>query len=210
MNAISPLLRITASVASVVCGSIAAASVAKVDVPVAVFKIDQATVGSTTLDEVRKIYGSAEPARVSREEEADVTICYVHRSPKGGVFVVFESGVMGGYKQITGFRLSTQGGSGHCVPTERDVGALATENGIALGQALDDFRKAIPVSFKRRGRVLAYEGVTRRPATADELKQLRAAWPNERQYYYDVTTTVRATFNANRLVDLYVRKIESY
>ena len=192
------------------CPSIAVARVAKVHVPAAVFQIDHVTIGSTTFDEIRETYGTAAPSRASREEEADVTLCYVHPSPKGRAFVVFESGVMGGYKEITGFRLSAQRGTGNCAPTDRDVASLATGNGIRLGQSLEDLQRAIPVTFRRRGPVLAYEGVSRRAATADELKRLRAEWPNEKQYYIDVTTIVRATFNANRLVDLYVHKIESY
>ena len=73
-----------------------------------------------------------------------------------------------------------------------------------------DFRKAIPVQFKQRGEVFLYENVSRRPATPEELRQLRARWPNEKQDFFDVTILIRARFRESRLVDLYVRKIESY
>jgi hypothetical protein len=57
---------------------------------------------------------------------------------------------------------------------------------------------------------LTYEAVSQRTATQEELKKLRTNWPNEAQDYFDVTITVKAKFKSNRLIDLYVHKIESY
>lgn len=169
-----------------------------------------ATVGVTTLEEVQKTYGMVEPSRVSREEEADVTICYVHSSPKGKSFLVFESGIMGGYIDITGFRISTIRPSSACVVTKIDVGALTTGNGVRLGQSLEDFKKTVPVEFMHHGSELAYEAVGQRAATQEELKGLHARWPNEKQDHFDVTTNIKAEFRDNRLIDFYIHKIESY
>ncbi len=180
------------------------------EVPPRIFSINNATVGITTLDEVQKTYGMAEPSRVSREDEADVTVCYVHSSSRGESFLVFESGVMGGFKRITGFRISVLRPNGNCVSTEINVGALATGNGVRLGQSLEGFQKAVPVGFKRHGSDLTFEAVTQRIATKAELERLRARWPNEKQDYFDVTTIIKAKFQDNRLIDFYVHKIESY
>jgi len=195
-----------ALVAMVLCASVSLAA----EVPPQIFSINNATVGITTLDEVRKAYGMAEPSRVSREDEADVTICYVHSSSKGKSFLIFESGVMGGFKQVTGFRISTLHPSGNCVSTKIDVRALATGNGVRLGQSLEDFKKAVPGEFQHHGSELIYEAVSQRVATQEELKRLRTNWPNEKQDYFDVTTTIKANFRDNRLIDFYVHKIESY
>jgi len=180
------------------------------EVPSRIFSINNAMVGITTLDEVRKTYGMAESSRVSREDEADITICYVHSSSRGESFLVFESGVMGGFKRITGFRISTLRQNGNCMLTNIDVGALATGNGVRLGQSLESFKKAVPVKFKRCASGLTYEALSQRAATQEELKRLRANWPNEKQDYFDVTTVIKAKFRDNRLIDLYVHKIESY
>jgi hypothetical protein len=180
------------------------------EVPSQIFSINSATVGVTTLDEVQKIYGNAEPARVSREDEADVMVCYVHSLPRGKSFLVFESGVMGGFKVITGFRLSTSPQNGNCKSTKTDIGALVTKNGVRLGQSLEEFKKAVPVKFKYRNCELTYEAVSQRAATQEELKKLRANWPNEKQDYFDITTNIRAKFHDNKLIDFYVHKIESY
>jgi hypothetical protein len=196
----------TVLLAPVLCASASLAA----EVSSQTFSINNATVGVTTLADVQKIYGMAETSRASRDDEADVRVCYAYSSPNGTSFLVFESGPMGGFKQITGFRISTLRPIGNCVSTKIDIGTLKTGNGIRLGQGLVDFKKAISVEFKRRGSELIYEAVSQRAATQEELKGLRAKWPNEKQDYFDVTTTLRAKFKDNRLIDFYVQKIESY
>lgn len=180
------------------------------EVPSQIFSINSATVGVTTLDEVQEIYGSAEPSRISREDEADVAICYVHSSPRGKSFIVFESGVMEGFKRITGFRISTVQPSRNCISTRIDIGSLVTENGVRLGLSLSAFKKSVPVAFKCSGSALTYEAVSQKKATQEELKKLRTNWPNEKQDYFDITTIIKAKFHDNRLIDFYVHKIESY
>lgn len=216
----SPYLLGTVLLTSALCTSVSLAA----EVPPQTFSINNATVGATTLADVQKIYGMAAASRVSREDEADVRVCYVYSSPKGASFLVFESGPMGGGNQITGFRISTLRPSANCVATKIDIGNLETGNGVRLGQHLVDFKKAVPVEFKRRGSQLFYEAVSQRAADyeaarqraatqeelKEELKRLRAKWPNEKQAYFDVTTTLRAKFKDNRLIYFYVQKIESY
>ncbi|SRR6266571_4815775 len=180
------------------------------EIPSQTFSINNATVGVTTLDEIRKTYGEAKPSKVGPGDGADETICYTSSSPKGRSFVIFETGAMGGWTQITGFRISTLRQSGNCFSTKIDIGALATGNGVKLGQSLVDFEKAIPVEFKRLGSELTYEAVSRRAATQEELKKLRAKWPDEKRDYFDVTINLIAKFKDNRLIDFYVHKIESY
>lgn len=213
----SPYLLATVLLASALCTSVSLAA----EVPPQTFSINNVTVGVTTLADVQKTYGMAAVSRVSRGDGADVRVCYAHSSPKGASFLVFESGAMGGWKRITGFRISTLRPSGNCVSTKIDIGTLETGNGIRLGQGLVDFKKAISVEFKRRGSELIYEAVSQRAADyeaarqraatqeelKEELKRLRAKWPDEN--YFDVTTTLRAKFKDNRLIDFYVRKIES-
>lgn len=180
------------------------------EIPSQVFSINHATVGITTLDEIQQTYGIAKISRVSRDDEADITMCYFYSSPKGKTFLVFESGVMGGSKHITGFRISSLTQSRDCAPTKIDLRTLTTGNGVRLGQSLMYFRKAFPVEFKRKGTSLIYEAVSQRAATQEELKRLRSNWPNEKQDFFDVTITIKGKFKGNRLIDLYVHKIESY
>ena len=175
-----------------------------------VFTINNSTVGVTTLDEVQKMYGEAEMYRVSREDEANIAVCYSHSSNKEKYFLVFESSVMGSNKQITGLRLSYLLPSTNCMPTTADLSSSTTGNGVRLGQSQKDFLKAFPVKFKRRNTELFYEAVSQRNATETELKRLRATWPDEKQDYFDVTITIKANIKKNRLVDFHIQKIESY
>lgn len=180
------------------------------EVPPEAFSIGAATVGITTLADVQNVYGMAKTSRVGREDGADVQVCYTYNSPKARSFLVFESGVMGSYQQITGFRISTIRPAKNCVPTKIDIATLKTGNGIQLQQSLDDFKKAIQVKFRRHDSELIYEAVDRRAATQEELKKIRSQWPNEKQDYFDVTITLKAKFKDNRLVEFYSHKIESY
>lgn len=180
------------------------------EVPPQIFSINGATVGITTLDEIQKTYGRAELLRTGRGEEADVLICYVHSSPKGKSFLVFESGAMGGWRRITGFRISTTLPSRKCVPTKIDIVGLAAGNTIELGQSQARFLKAVPIKFERIGSELTYEAMSRREATQEELNRMRSGRADEKQLYFDVMTVIKARFHNNCLVDLYIHRIETY
>ena len=180
------------------------------EVPLQTFSLNNAIVGVTTLSDLQAKFGPAVLVRVSREDEADVNVCYIYSSAGGRSFLTFEFGVMGSADRITGFRISTMRPRGKCSPTTIDVGALKTENGIGLRQGFAEFKKAIPVEFKRRGSELTFESTSRRAANPEELRKLRARWPDEKQDYFDVTTNVRAKFNSGQLVDFFIRRIESY
>jgi len=124
--------------------------------------------------------------------------------------LIFETGIMGGYTDITGFRVRTGRPHANCTAITFDAKRFRTHNGVHLGQTSANFERVLRIKFKRRGSELRYEGEGRSVATAAELKELRGRWPNEAQSYIDVTTTIRARFVADRLVDFCVRKIESY
>ncbi|MBY0266582.1 MAG: hypothetical protein K2W84_09240 [Burkholderiales bacterium] len=181
------------------------------ELPIGIFSIDGATVGVTTLDEVQQTYGKAKAYRVGREDGANVRICYAHSaSTRGSYYLAFESGVMGEFSTITGFRISTIRPAKNCVSTKVDIGTLETRNGIRLKQTLQDFRSTVPIEFKRRGLEFTYEAVNKRLATPEELNKLRANWPQEKQDYFDVTITIKAKFKGDHLIDFFVQKIESY
>lgn len=180
------------------------------ELPPQIYSINNAIIGVTTLNEVRSMYGIAEGLRIGKEDEADMTFCYMHPSQQGESYLIFESSVMGAFKVITGFRISILPQSGGCISTKTDIGTLATCNGVWLGQRLEEFKKSFPVQFKYDDSKLTYEAVNQRAATEEELKRLRTNWPNEKRDYFDVTTIIEAKFRDNKLIDYYVHKIESY
>lgn len=179
-------------------------------IPDNLFSIANVQIGVTTLDKIQKTYGTNAPYRISNEEEADVELCYSNNLSPERTFLIFESGIMGGYKEITGFRISTMHKNEKCKQTNLNIGTLSTGNGIYLGQSLTDFEKRFPFKFKRRGVELFYDTISQRKATTAELKRLHAMWPNEKQDYFDVTVDIKAIFKNDKLIDYYVHKIESY
>jgi hypothetical protein len=60
------------------------------------------TIGRTSLKDVQAKLGKAEVTRVSREEESDVSVCYL--SPTEGTVLVLYSGATGGWTDITQVR----------------------------------------------------------------------------------------------------------
>lgn len=196
--------------ASHLMGVCLAAGSAFGDLPPESFSVGGFLLNTTTLAEVQERLGAAQIVRTGPQDEADVSVCYVHRTRRKTSYLILESGPMGGFSRITGFRLSSIRPKMSCSQTAEDVAAMATGTGARLGQSVPGFRQAFPVTFQQREAMLAFEGVTRRIATPEEREKLRLRWPNETQDWFDVTTVIRARFLKNSLVDLYVSRIESF
>lgn len=174
------------------------------------FSIGKIEVGKTTFDEIKKNYGGTESFRISKDDGADEYICYVQQHEKLKQYVVFETGEMGGYKQVIGFRLAANKPKNSCVRAPNDM-PTETGNGVSIGQPYEKFIKSFPISFKSSKKsTLTYENISQREATADELVYLRKVFPNEKETRFDVTVTINAQFKNKNLVDYRVRKIVSY
>jgi hypothetical protein len=168
-------------------------------------------VGETTLEQVTKIFGPATPRRASKADEADTVICYVFKKSGHRSFLKFESSVMGGAeRRVTGIQISTEEPPSFCSGTKVDLSALRTHQGVFLGQKIASFLATTPLDFRREGSTYVYAAESKRPATPEELAKLRAMWPNEKQDYFDVATTIRAKFSNGRLANYYAHRIESY
>jgi hypothetical protein len=178
--------------------------------PEEIFTLDGVEIGITAIDEIQAKYGKANIVRASKEEEADVLICYAYHAPKGEKFVVFESGPMGGFKSITGFRIAAKYPRKDCVTLDSKLSDFISGNGIRLGQSRKIFLSKFNISFKPVGASLIYKGESKRKATQQELDRIHAMWPNEEQTDFDVTINIKAAFKNDRLVDYYVSKFESY
>ena len=194
-----------------ICLSNVCASSLPAEVPISAFAIGESAIGVQTFADIQKIFGAAKSVRISKEDGADLVMCYVHIASKRKAFLIFESGEMGGSERyITGFRLSVLPPQWGCTPTTVEIGGLKTRNGIYLGQISKDFQSKFPIRFTRKAGDFRYEGSSRRVATAEELKRIRSQWPDTSQDYFDVTISIEAKFGSDRLVDYRIRKIESF
>lgn len=167
-------------------------------------------IGKTTFVEIQNKYGKSISFKSGATDESNKMICYTNLPGRKAVYIVFEFGPMGGFNRTTGIRIASGKGNKKCSLTNIDLSKIKSKNGVHLFQERKDFLRKSKVSFKAVGATLTFHGESKRDASAVELKQLRKNWPNEKQAYFDIATTVKAIFNDGRLVDYYVSIIESY
>lgn len=180
------------------------------NLPNEMFRIGKIELGKTTFGEIEKNHGNAKSFRTSKDDGADEYICYIQKHGKSKQYIVFETGEMGGYKQVIGFRISTNKPHISCNIATNEL-STETGNGVSIGQSYEKFVKRFSINFKdiKKSR-LTYENISQREATTEELVHLRKVFPNEKETRFDVTVTINAQFKQNNLIDYYVRKIESY
>jgi hypothetical protein len=180
------------------------------ELPSSLFSIAQIIIGQTTINEIKNSYGSTQSYRISADEESDIEVCYSQTESNKKSFVYFRTGVMGGDSIITGFRISSLPSTKKCLPIKSKINPLITGNGVYIGQSKNDFLKTFPFKFRQNKTELFFNTLMQRKATKDELKKLRARWPDETQDYFDVTININARFKNDLLVDYYIQKFESF
>jgi hypothetical protein len=178
--------------------------------PKEAFVIDKVKIGETTIEDVQSRYGESPVFKIRKTEDSANQVCYHNTSPDRQIFIIFESGPMGGFKSITGIRIAAGNAGERCTPTTINLSNASFGNGVRLYQDRKEFLEKFKISFKGSGEKLIYEGESTRKASKVELDKLREMWPNEKQTFFDVTTTIEARFKKNVLVDYYVSRIESY
>ena len=176
------------------------------------FIIDNLLIGKATFDDVKTKFGTANTFRRSSQEESDVLICYSSSIKQHKAYLIFESGAMGGFNRITGFRLTTDSYiNKNCSNTEIDLLSLRTASGVGLKQTKKDFLRRHKVNFKlQKNSKLIYQNESKRDATEEEKQELQKNWPDEKQYYFDVLVNIEAKFRNNLLIDYKVSRVESF
>jgi hypothetical protein len=179
------------------------------EIPESAFRVGEVQLLQTTLDDVQKQFGTSNLSR-GKSEDSLIEICYVHKLKGKNAFVVFETGPMGGFRRVTGFRLSVIDPKKDCAETNVDLLSLSTADGISLNLSKREFLKKMPILFNQQGSNLNYEMQSKREASKEELEKMRTMWPKETQTFFDVVTSINATFDKGRLTNYYISKIESY
>lgn len=174
-----------------------------------VISLGKVRIGTTSAREIMKEYGNTQLVRVGREDGSPLSLCYYATSPVGKSYIIFEFGPMGGFDRLTGFRLASKKYGKRCIQATTSIFGI-TGNGVQLNLRRSEFLKRFDVTFRNKGGSLVFYEESERKASAEELKNLRKAWPAETQEYFDVTSTINAHFQKGRLTDYYVSVIESY
>jgi hypothetical protein len=178
-------------------------------VPDEIFAFDEVKIGITTLADVQVKFGKAKMVRTGQADGAPIAVCYFFGDAKQRKFVTFESGALGGWKVVTVLRVSRKPTNNSCASTNHNLTNIPG-HGVQLDQSAEDFKKKIHVPFKSKGTSLFYLSETKRAATLEEVERMQAVFPKEKQIEFDVVVTIRAKFEANRLVDYLVSKTESF
>lgn len=172
---------------------------------VSVLSLDKVIIGVTTLEDIYTLYGKN---KENRKDTASIEVCYANSSQN--IFTVFQSGAMGGFDRITGFKLMTRKPELFCVASNIDMRFMATGNGVQLDQSRDDFLRNFDISFIDNGRTLKYDEESRRKLTKSEMEMLNVIPSSKVQSWFDVFTSISARFVNGRLTYYEVSKVESY
>lgn len=173
------------------------------------FIIGKVKIGETTFEEIQKNYGKADPYRLSKNDGSEKYICFYSQQRSPRQYMVFETGEMGGYEIVTGFRLTTKAHKS-CVELKADSSYLNQVNGVSIGDSRSQFLNKFQVRFKSIGKSkITYENISQRNATTEEIERFKKTWPDTKDFNFDVTVNIAAQFQNQRLVDFYIRKIES-
>jgi hypothetical protein len=186
----------------------------KVEVAPADLDILGLTVARSTFKDVQTKLGPAKPSRVSRDEESDVSICYV--SPSDGTVLVFYTGVMGGGQDITWFGIWAREAkfphSSDCSPSRRVSRALKTASGLQLGLTRADLQKIAGTPTQLKPELDEYDFVCRRKMTEDEVSGFKTSngWDVTKDPYFDRMSWIRAWYADSKASRIEIGEIESY
>jgi hypothetical protein len=172
------------------------------------------TIGHSSLKDVQAKLGSATSRKVSREDESDIALCYV--SQEDATVLVFYSGAMGGWADITEFEVWGREAMfprpSDCSPSNLVSRSLSTQSGIKLGLATEELARILGTPSKSGRASIKYECLCRRKMTVDEVARFKTSngWDVTGDPYFNQSTWVDVRLNDSKVSRVQIGKIESY
>lgn len=178
--------------------------------PKGLFSIGQFEIGKATVDDVQSRFGVNKPSPIEPGDGADVALCYSNGASPSAPTIVFETGALGGWKDITAYRL-TKRGKRRCQLTDASLLAMSTANGLSFRSKRELVERALSQSRPRTsGANMRVEEVYRRRPTDSEAARMRRSGSDPNQIEFDVVDTVEVRFKHGVVADLYVKRLVSY
>jgi hypothetical protein len=171
-------------------------------------------IGKSSLTDVQSKLGKAGLIRVSKEEESDVSICYV--SPTDGTVLAFYSGAMGGWKDLTWFALWSREAAfpqaAECTTSKLVSRSLSTASGLKLDISRTEMETLAGKPTKSGIAAMKYDYLCRRKITDEEIKRFKANnnWDVTNDPYFDRMSWIEAHFKESKVVRIDIGEIESY
>jgi hypothetical protein len=178
--------------------------------PSGLFSIGKFELGKATIDDIQRYFGPSELRPLEQGDGPERALCYSNGNKASSPTVVFETGALGGWKEITAYRLTTRHQL-RCKFTMIGITELLTGNTLHLRSSKNDTFQAIDKSlFKYFKNKMHLEQAYQRQATLDELLKIRSANPYAAPFKFDVLDIVEIKFKGNWLNELYVKRLVSY
>ena len=171
-------------------------------------------IGRSSLQDVQAKLGHSNLTRMSKDEESDVSVCYV--SPTDGTVLVFYSGVMGGGVDITWFAVwSREAAFPHysrCTSSRLVSRNLSTESGLRLGLTREKVDRIVGKPTKPGRTSTKYEYLCRSKMTDNEIKGFKTAnnWDVTSDPYFDRMSWIEVHYANSKASRIEVGEIESY
>ncbi len=189
-------------------------SARKVEIDNADATILSFSIGEASLKDVQAKLGTAKITRVTQEEESDISVCYI--SPTDGTVLVFYSGSMGGWKDITWFALWSKTAAfpnaSQCTPSARVSHDLSTASGLRLGLTQEQLERIAGKPTAQKSSSMKYDYVCRQKMTEQEIKRFKTAnnWDVTNDPYFDRMSWIEVHFRTGKASRIQVGRTESY
>jgi hypothetical protein len=177
--------------------------------PEGLFWIGKFELGQATISEVQTYFGPSELRPLELGDGPDKGVCYSNGNKASSPTIVFETGALGGWKEITAYRL-TKRHQRKCEPTAISISELSAGNGLRL---LSDRRAAMQALNTPPSKSLIttrVQQVYQRKAMPEQANRMRKAYSDATDFAYDVVDTIEVRFKNNVVNDLYVKRLVSY
>lgn len=192
-----------------------AKSADKVEIAPADTKFLGFTIGHSTLKDVQARLGPANVVTVSPGgADSDQSVCYF--SPSDGTVVIFYTGPMGGWRDITWFAIWSQKAAfpkrAECSPSKVVSRTLSIASGVRLGLSRAEFERLAGVPTQRKPAIDEYSYLCRRRMTAEEIRGFKTAngWNVTSDPYFDRTSWIKAWFRDSGTSRIDIGEVESY
>jgi hypothetical protein len=171
-------------------------------------------IGHASPKDIQARLGNTNAKRVSRDEESDVSICYV--SPIDGTVLVFYTGAMGGWIDITWFALWSRDAAfpraSQCAPSKLVSQKLRTESGLGLGLTKADSERIAGKPTERGSNSIKYNYLCRQKMTEEDIERFKTAnnWDVRSDPYFDRMSWIEVRYKDSIASRIEIGKIESY
>jgi hypothetical protein len=177
--------------------------------PEGMFSIGKFELGKATTSDVQTYFGPSELRPLELGDGPDRGVCYSNGNTASSPTIVFETGALGGWKEITAYRL-TKRHKRKCEPTAISIAELSTGNGLHLLSARRAVTQALDTPPSKSPTTTRVEQAYQRKATPEEVNRIRKVDPDATHFVYGVVDTIEVRFKNNFVSDLYVKRLVSY